>query len=196
MEEFDYLCKIVFVGDSGVGKSSLIKRFIDDTYIPNMTTTIGVDFAIKSLDISGKSCKLQIWDTGGQEKFRAVTTSFYRGANGVVVCFDPTSPQSFESLPLWFRDIRQFSPDRVPVILVATKCDLEPKVSQETSREFARLMGVQLIETSSKVGTNVAEAFVLMAQDACSHVSTLTPMSRGSVVPLPAKPVHKEWCQC
>ena len=95
-QPYDYLFKLLLIGDSGVGKSSLLLRFSDDTYETNFNSTIGVDFKIKTVDLDDKVIKLQIWDTAGQERFRTITSSYYRGAHGIIVVYDTTDNETFE----------------------------------------------------------------------------------------------------
>mmetsp|Transcript_19046 Transcript_19046/g.30320 ORF Transcript_19046/g.30320 Transcript_19046/m.30320 type:complete len:107 (+) Transcript_19046:56-376(+) len=99
--DFDYIFKTIIVGDSGVGKTCLLERFVDDRFLVDFATTIGVDFKLYVMQTQGKTIKLQIWDTAGQERFRGITNSFYRGANGILLCFDVTSARSFEHLESW-----------------------------------------------------------------------------------------------
>ena len=103
--EYDYLFKLLLIGDGGVGKSSLILRFSDDTFTESYISTIGVDFKIRTIEIRGKSIKLQIWDTAGEEKFRTVTASYYRGAHGIIVVYDVTDQTSFTNVKQWMKEI-------------------------------------------------------------------------------------------
>eukprot|EP00957_Ditylum_brightwellii_P081550 6203956-Ditylum_brightwellii.AAC.1 len=103
--QHDYLFKILLVGNSSVGKTCLLQQFVDNWFDESSIPTIGVDFKIRTLEISGKVAKLQIWDTAGQERFRTITTSYYRGAHGAVVVYDVTSRESFEDVKRWFHDI-------------------------------------------------------------------------------------------
>ncbi|EYB91104.1 hypothetical protein Aduo_013985 [Ancylostoma duodenale] len=163
---FDYLFKIVLIGDMGVGKTCVVQRFRNGTYVDRQGTTIGVDFTMKTLVIDGKRVKLQIWDTGGQERFRTITQSYYRSANGIVLCYDITCKQSFSSLQRWIDDVSKFAAPNVVKLLVATKCDLEEQrvVEREEGEIVQRANGMfAMVETSAKSNVNVDAAFLELA---------------------------------
>merc|ERR1719263_1915362 len=121
--DYDYLFKMLIIGDSGVGKSTLLHRLIDDNYSGSFVSTIGVDLMIKSLQVDGKNVKLQIWDTAGQERFRTITRQFYRGAQGCLLVYDVTDRESFDHVRQWLDDIRTYTKPDTLVMLVASKCD-------------------------------------------------------------------------
>ena len=155
------------IGNSGVGKSCLLIRFTDDTFSDSYVTTIGVDFKIKTLDIEGKSCKLQIWDTAGQERFRNIISSYYRGAQGIMLVYDITDMESFQNLNTWLIEIEKNASKNVYKILVGNKCDMENerKVTVEQGKDFATQYGMKFFETSAKESTNVSDAFVAMTRE-------------------------------
>ena len=126
-EEYDYIFKVLLVGNSDVGKSSLILRYVDQIWNDVFVPTIGVDFKVKSLEIENKSIKLQIWDTAGQERFKNITASYYRGGNGVLVVYDITDRDSFENLNSWLIEIEKNANKNVYKLLIGNKCDLEDK---------------------------------------------------------------------
>ena len=130
-------------------------------------TTIGVDFKIKTLDLEGKSVKLQIWDTAGQERFRTITTSYYKGAHGIMMVYDITDFESFQNLNSWLIEIEKNASKNVYKILVGNKCDMEKdrKVTIEQAKSFADSYGMKFFETSAKESTNVQEAFVAMTKE-------------------------------
>lgn len=119
--------KLLLIGDSGVGKSCLLLRFADDTYTESYISTIGVDFKIRTIDLDGKTIKLQIWDTAGQERFRTITSSYYRGAHGIIVVYDCTDQDTFNNVKQWLEEIDRYACDNVNKLLVGNKCDLHTK---------------------------------------------------------------------
>jgi len=163
--EYDYLFKLLLIGDSGVGKSCLLLRFADDTYTESYISTIGVDFKIRTIQLEGKVIKLQIWDTAGQERFRTITSSYYRGAHGIIVVYDVTDQVSFNNVKQWMQEIQRYACDSVCRLLVGNKSDLVEKkmVDTNTAKEYAESMGVPFLETSAKNATNVEQAFMTMA---------------------------------
>uniref|UniRef100_A0A4W3K021 RAB1A, member RAS oncogene family b n=1 Tax=Callorhinchus milii TaxID=7868 RepID=A0A4W3K021_CALMI len=164
---FDYLFKLLLIGDSGVGKSCLLLRFADDTYTESYISTIGVDFKIRTIELDGKTIKLQIWDTAGQERFRTITSSYYRGAHGIIVVYDVTDQESFNNVKQWLQEIDRYASENVNKLLVGNKCDLTTKkvVDYTTAKEFADSLGIPFLETSAKNATNVEQAFMTMAAE-------------------------------
>jgi len=165
--DYDYLFKYLIIGNSGVGKSCLLIRFTDDKFEEGYVTTIGVDFKIKTLEIEGKSVKLQIWDTAGQERFRNIVSTYYKGGHGIMMVYDITDLESFRNLDLWLKEIEKNASKNVYKILIGNKNDMEKerKVSFEKGMEFADLHGMKFFETSAKENKNVEEAFKEMTKD-------------------------------
>uniref|UniRef100_A0A6M2DM91 Ras-related protein Rab-35 n=1 Tax=Xenopsylla cheopis TaxID=163159 RepID=A0A6M2DM91_XENCH len=159
--EYDHLFKLLIIGDSGVGKSSLLLRFADNTFSGSYITTIGVDFKIRTVEIDGQRVKLQIWDTAGQERFRTITSTYYRGTHGVIVVYDVTSGESFANVKRWLVEIDQ-NCEVVNRVLVGNKNDAPERkvVVTEDAQRFADQMGIQLFETSAKDNINVEEMFM------------------------------------
>jgi len=164
-QEYDYVFKLVLIGDSGVGKSCLLLRFADDTYTESHISTIGVDFKIRTIQLDGKTIKLQIWDTAGQERFRTITSSYYRGAHGIIVVYDTTDSETFEHVKTWLHEIERYASENVNKLLVGNKSDLTSKrqVETESAKEFSDSANIPFLETSAKNATNVEDAFMTMA---------------------------------
>ncbi|CAO3594581.1 unnamed protein product [Absidia cylindrospora] len=164
---YDYLIKLLLIGDSGVGKSCLLLRFSDDSFTPSFITTIGIDFKIRTIELDGKRIKLQIWDTAGQERFRTITTAYYRGAMGILLVYDVTDERSFANVRNWFSNIEQHANEGVNKILIGNKCDMEEKrvVTKEQGEALASELDIQFMETSAKANIGVEEAFFDLARD-------------------------------
>ncbi|KAK3743345.1 hypothetical protein RRG08_061281 [Elysia crispata] len=167
-ESFDYLFKIVLIGDAGVGKTCVVQRFKSGTYTEKHGSTIGVDFTMKTLNIDGKLVKLQIWDTAGQERFRTITQSYYRSANGVIIAYDISKRGTFMAIPRWLEDVKRYAGTNVVQLLVGNKCDLEDlrEVSTEEAKNLAHTQSfIGAVETSAKENTNVDDTFLKMAKE-------------------------------
>jgi len=164
---YDYLIKLLLIGDSGVGKSCLLLRFCEDSFTPSFITTIGIDFKIRTVEIDGKKIKLQIWDTAGQERFRTITTAYYRGAMGILLVYDVTDEKSFMSIRNWIANVDQFAQESVNRILIGNKCDMTTKkvIDYAAGKTLADEFGIRFLETSAKNSTNVDEAFISLARD-------------------------------
>ncbi|KAJ1725569.1 Ras- protein Rab-2-B [Coemansia erecta] len=167
MSSYAYLFKYIIIGDTGVGKSCLLLQFTDNRFLPSHDLTIGVEFGARMVSVDNKDIKLQIWDTAGQESFRSITRSYYRGAVGALLVYDITRRDTFEHVATWLEDVRKHSNTETTIILIGNKCDLEAKrsVSREEGEKFASDNGLYFIETSAKTANNVEEAFVQTAQD-------------------------------
>eukprot|EP00997_Jenningsia_sp_PLL12_P006802 NODE_3374_length_781_cov_97.823770_g2497_i1.p1 GENE.NODE_3374_length_781_cov_97.823770_g2497_i1~~NODE_3374_length_781_cov_97.823770_g2497_i1.p1 ORF type:complete len:207 (+),score=27.14 NODE_3374_length_781_cov_97.823770_g2497_i1:75-695(+) len=161
----DYLFKYIIMGDSGVGKSCLLLQFTDKRFEPVHDLTIGVEFGARMVMIDNKQIKLQIWDTAGQESFRSITRSYYRGASGALLVYDVTRRETFDHLQSWLEDARQNSNTNMTIMLIGNKSDLDARrqVSVEEGQEFATQNGLIFLETSAKTAHNVDEAFIKTA---------------------------------
>ena len=160
----------MLLGDSGVGKSCIILRYIENNFSTNLMNSIGVDFKLKNIEIDNKKIKLQIWDTAGQERFRTITTSYYKGAHAIIICFDITDRSSFEHVRNWMADIDKFAKEGVLRILVGNKCDLENarQVRKEEGNEIANKYGIKYLETSAKDTINIEDLFISTAKNLLS----------------------------
>ena len=160
-DEYDYIFKVLLLGNSDVGKSSLLLRFVDSLWNDAFVPTIGVDFKVKTLEINNKKVKMQIWDTAGQERFRTVVSTYFKGAHGILLLYDVTNKDSFKNLENWLIEIEKNSSDKVLKILLGNKCDLsdDREIQTEEGQAFAIRNGMEFMETSAKMNTNVSEAF-------------------------------------
>lgn len=166
MAGYAYLFKYIIIGDSAVGKSCLLLQFTDKRFQPVHDLTIGVEFGARMISIDGKQIKLQIWDTAGQESFRSITRSYYRGAAGALLVYDITRRDTFNHLTTWLDDARQHSNSNMVIMLIGNKTDLDSKraVSKEEGEAFANDQKLVFMETSAKTSTNVEEAFINTAK--------------------------------
>lgn len=167
MAGYAYLFKYIIIGDSAVGKSCLLLQFTDKRFQPVHDLTIGVEFGARMITIDGKQIKLQIWDTAGQESFRSITRSYYRGAAGALLVYDITRRDTFNHLTTWLDDARQHSNSNMVIMLIGNKTDQESKraVAKEEGEQFALDHGLIFMETSAKTSTNVEEAFIQTAKE-------------------------------
>lgn len=199
-QEYDFIIKILLIGDSGVGKSCLLLRFADDTFTNSYISTIGVDFKIRTMEIDGKIVKLQIWDTAGQERFRTITSSYYRGAHGVMIVYDVTDPVSFNNVQIWLQEIGRYASESVCKILVGNKCDLveKKKVTTDEATVFARNTEMKFYEASARNSTNVEQAFIVMAREILSNMyardQSRQPLQKKNITISTGKKKGKKCC--
>ncbi|KAF9608555.1 hypothetical protein IFM89_009921 [Coptis chinensis] len=160
-EEYDYLFKVVLIGDSGVGKSNLLSRFTRNEFCLESKSTIGVEFATRTLQVEGKTIKAQIWDTAGQERYRAITSAYYRGALGALLVYDVTKPTTFENVSRWLKELRDHADSNIVIMLIGNKTDLKHLrgVATEDAQSYAEKEGLSFIETSALEAINVEKAF-------------------------------------
>ena len=160
-ENYDFIFKVLLLGNSDVGKSSLLLRYVDSIWNDAFVPTIGVDFKVKTLEINEKKVKMQIWDTAGQERFRTVVSTYFRGAHGILLLYDVTNRDSFKNLESWLIEIEKNAKEKVLKILIGNKCDLtdDRDITSDEGKAFALRNGMEFMETSAKMNTNVTEAF-------------------------------------
>lgn len=163
---YDLLFKLLLIGDSGVGKTCILFRFSDDAFNTTFISTIGIDFKIKTIELRGKKIKLQIWDTAGQERFHTITTSYYRGAMGIMLVYDITNSKSFDNIAKWLRNIQEHANDDVEKMILGNKCDMEDKrvIAKERGETIARENGIRFLETSAKTNINIDKAFIDLSE--------------------------------
>lgn len=171
MKGLPIVLKMLLVGDSNVGKSSLLLRFVDDQFSPSFVTTVGIDFKIKDVVLrsNGTKVKLQIWDTAGQERFRTITTAYYRGAQAIIIVYDVTNKQSFSHLAYWVTQVQDSTsnnPNKPIIVIVGNKADLAEQrtVGDMEARRFAESQGCLFAETSACTGRGVAAVFEELAE--------------------------------
>ncbi|CAA2984064.1 ras-related Rab11C [Olea europaea subsp. europaea] len=160
-QEYDYLFKIVLIGDSGVGKSNILSRFTRNEFCLESKSTIGVEFATKTLQIEGKTVKAQIWDTAGQERYRAITSAYYRGAVGALLVYDITKRQTFDNIQRWLRELREHADSNIVIMMAGNKSDLNHlrAVADHDGQTLAETEGLSFLETSALEAYNVDKAF-------------------------------------
>jgi len=194
--------KIIMIGDSGVGKSCVLKAFMGDPYQPGYTSTIGVDFEIKPVVLEGKTVNLQIWDTAGQERFRTITTSYYRSSDTILMVYDVTDQNTFKNLDSWLEDVRLYARKNVLIILLGNKVDLpdEREVDFKVAEEFAQRNGMEYVEVSAKEGVNVQEAFKKITAIAVTKIraqkATAAALPTAESVKLSGGQRPDTWCSC
>ena len=164
--KYSVFYKILLIGDLGVGKSSVILRYIEDYFSGNMMSSIGVDFKTKQIEINDRLIKMQIWDTAGHEKFRTITTSYYKSAHAIIVLYDITDINTFEHVKNWMIDIDKFAKQGVLRLLIGNKIDLNDnrQVTKEAGETLANKFGVNFFEVSAKDNININELFLETAK--------------------------------
>ena len=158
---YDLLYKIVIIGDTNVGKSNILSRYLTNEFTSNTKSTVGVELGIKFLKIKNTSTKIQIWDTAGQERYQAITSSYFRGSDGCFIVYDITNETSFNNIEKWFDKIHEENDKEIPVIIVGNKCDLENerKISTDKAKEKAQNLKCAFYETSALKAINIEQIF-------------------------------------
>ena len=159
--------KILTIGESGVGKTCILRRFVENKFLKNHLATIGIDFKTKTLNINNQEIKLKIWDTAGQERFRNITTQYYKGADGIVLIYDVTDDASYEKIRDWMEQILSNTKrEDIGLVLLGNKCDMEPRaVTEEQGNKMAEELKVSYFETSALTGQGINEAFNELTRD-------------------------------
>lgn len=158
--------KVMLLGESQIGKTSIIQRYVKNNFNLSYITTVGVDFQLKTLHLNNKTVKLQIWDTAGQERFKNITKNYFQSSDGFIIGYDITSRSSFINVSTWLNEIREYAPEEIQKILIGNKCDLsEREVSTEEGKKLAEENGMKFYETSAKNDINVKEVFESITQD-------------------------------
>ncbi|MBA0833721.1 hypothetical protein Goarm_006145, partial [Gossypium armourianum] len=180
-----YLFKVVLIGDSGVGKSNLLSRFTRNEFCLESKSTIGVEFATRTLQVEGRTVKAQIWDTAGQERYRAITSAYYRGALGALLVYDVTKPTTFENVSRWLKELRDHADSNIVIMMIGNKTDLKHlrAVATEDGQSYAEKEGLSFIETSALEAINVEKAFQTILSEIYRKISK---KSLSSDEPAPA----------
>jgi len=171
---YDYLFKVVLIGDSGVGKSNLLSRFTRNEFNLESKSTIGVEFATRSINVDGKTVKAQIWDTAGQERYRAITSAYYRGAVGALLVYDIAKHATYVNVTRWLKELRDHADSNIVIMLVGNKSDLKHlrAVPTDEAKAFSAENGLSFIETSALDASNVESAFQNILTDIYRIVSS------------------------
>jgi len=187
-QNYDFLFKVVLVGDSGVGKSSILLRFTEDSFNTSHMPTIGVDFKLRTIQVSSKTIKLQIWDTAGQERFRTISSSYYRGSHGVMIVYDICDKMTLEHAKTWLSEVERHGSDHLQKLLVGNKSDLVSRREVETStaQQLAESLGMSFVEVSANTGDDIERAFLLLAEKIHSMVGHLMAQPRNPNVIIPS----------
>ena len=158
---YELLYKVIIIGDTAVGKSNILSRYVKDEFSSNSKSTVGVELGIKFLKIKNTKTKIQIWDTAGQERYRAITSSYFKGSNGCFIVYDITNEASFNNIENWYEQIQKETSSDLPILLVGNKCDLEDerKVPIEKGKEKAKNLNCAFFETSALKKINIDKIF-------------------------------------
>lgn len=199
-DEYDYLFKVVLIGDSGVGKSNLLSRFTRNEFNLESKSTIGVEFATRSIQVEGKTVKAQIWDTAGQERYRAITSAYYRGAVGALLVYDIAKHLTYENAERWLKELQDHADSNIVIMLVGNKSDLRHlrAVPTDEAKAFAEKHGLSFLETSALDSSNVELAFQtiltaiynIVSQRQMSGQSNSDFSPASNVVPITVEPTQ------
>ncbi|KAG0209206.1 Ras- protein Rab-11A [Mortierella sp. GBA30] len=183
-DEYDYLFKVVLIGDSGVGKSNLVSRFTRNEFNLESKSTIGVEFTTRSIQVDTKTIKAQIWDTAGQERYRAITSAYYRGAVGALLVYDIAKHATYENVGRWLKELRDHADTNIVIMLVGNKSDLRHlrAVPTDEAKQFAAENGLSFIETSALDSSNVELSFQRILTEIYRIVSNKALENSGDVI--------------
>ena len=166
-DNYEMMFKVVLVGDSSVGKTNIMSKYLKNEFHEDSKATVGVEFGSKQFTIEGHNIKAQIWDTAGQERYKAITSAYYKGAKGAFVVYDITRKNSFESVDKWINDLSAAADKKLTILVIGNKCDLEDQrqVTKEQGQEKASSLNVAFLETSALSGANLDKAFEKMMNE-------------------------------
>ena len=203
-EAFDFLLKVVIIGDSGVGKSNLLQRFTKNEFFHESKSTIGVDFAAKAIQCKDYSVKAQFWDTAGQDKYRAITSAYYKNAQGAILVYDISSMNSFKNCVTWLKEVRQYAEAGVQVLMLGNKTDLQDKrqVQTDDAREYAKANNMFFMEVSALENEDncVDKSFMILVEDILEKKEkefvTESNVEQGDRINLGKEKEPKKKCAC
>ena len=166
-EEYEMMIKVILIGDSGVGKTNIMSKFLKNQFLEDSKATVGVEFGSKLFIQQGHKIKAQIWDTAGQEKYKAITSAYYKGSKGALVIYDITQKETFANIEKWVNDLKCKGDPKIAIIIIGNKNDLEEKrqISKEQGEEKAKSFGCAFLETSAFSGDNIEKAFEMMVKE-------------------------------
>ena len=166
-DNYEMMVKVVLVGDSGVGKTNIMSKYLKNEFREDSKATVGVEFGAKQFTVEGHSIKAQIWDTAGQERYKAITSAYYKGAKGAFICYDITRKNTFDSVNKWVSDLTATADKKITIILIGNKSDLEDQrqVTKEMGEEKAKDLQLAFLETSAKSGDNLEKGFQMMINE-------------------------------
>ena len=167
IDEYEMMVKVILIGDSGVGKTNIMSKYLKNQFMEHSKATVGVEFGSKLFDHKGHKIKAQIWDTAGQEKYKAITGAYYKGSKGAFVVYDITKKDTFASVEKWVNDLKLTGDPKITILLIGNKSDLDDKrqVSKEQGEEKAKSFGCAFLETSALSGNNIEKAFETMIKE-------------------------------
>jgi len=190
--------RLLTLGDSGAGKSSLLMRYTQNDFSSEYMPTIGIDFRLKTVEIDGKVVKVQVWDTAGQERFRTITHNYYRGAHGIALIYDVTQESSFINIRKWIQDVHTYAEQSVNIVLIGNKCDLEQKkvVDSQRGTSLAEEYDIKFFETSAKADINVQAAFSSLVAAVCERLFADSKPRKSSSLHLNQNTDQHKACPC
>lgn len=203
-ENYDFIFKYVLIGDSSVGKTNIMSKYLKGEFHHDSKATVGVEFGGKKMEIDGLNIKVQIWDTAGQERYKAITNAYYKGAKGAFIVYDITRKDTFDSVEKWIADLNASADKKISIVLIGNKSDLEDsrEVTNEQGEAKAKAFGAAFLETSALTGQNLDKAFDLMTKEVVNkHKDELEKedyefgmIESGKEINLSTKPEEKKSC--
>lgn len=198
-KKYDFTIKLLMIGDSNVGKTCILTKYVTNTFTDDFTTTIGIDFHIKRIAVNDKIVKLQLWDTAGQERFRSVTIGYFRGAQGAFIVYDVTNRESFNNIKKWIEDINKNCYKGIIIFLVGNKIDEihNRQVSTEEGKELGKKYNINYFECSAKTGKNIEEIYFNIATIISKKIIEEQNLNKSvPILLLPEVKKERKWMSC